>query len=270
MIDKDSIVKALVEEWASIDALVRDLDEDQWAATTPCPGWSVHNVIAHIVGTELSLAGQTPPGSDIDVSTLAHVHNDMGVLNEKWIQAFSLLSPAELIERFRTVTGDRARTLEAMSDEDFAAPSWTPAGQATYGRFMRIRVFDCWMHEQDIRDAIGTPGGMDSVSADYSVDEIVQGLGYIVGKLGKAPDGSSVTFDLTGSRPRRAHVDVTGRAQVVEELAGPATVTIVLPTGDFTRLCGGRIDASVALDRIETLGDEALGLQIVQSLAFTK
>ena len=33
----------------------------------------------------------------------------------------------------------------------------TPAGPDTYGRFMRVRDFDCWMHLQDIRDALGQP-----------------------------------------------------------------------------------------------------------------
>ena len=40
-----------------------------------------------------------------------------------------------------------------MSQEEWDAESFTPAGKSTYGRFMQIRVFDCWLHEQDIRDA---------------------------------------------------------------------------------------------------------------------
>ena len=39
-----------------------------------------------------------------------------------------------------------------MTQADFDAPSWTPAGRdETYGRFMRIRHYDCFMHEHDIR-----------------------------------------------------------------------------------------------------------------------
>ena len=37
---------------------------------------------------------------------------------------------------------------------------------------MRIRVFDCWLHEQDIRDAVGRPGGEDGPAASVALDEI--------------------------------------------------------------------------------------------------
>ena len=42
--------------------------------------------------------------------------------------------------------------------------SFTPAGKDTYGRFMQIRVFDCWLHEQDIRDALGPTRTRDRAS----------------------------------------------------------------------------------------------------------
>ena len=41
-----------------------------------------------------------------------------------------------------------------MSDEEWNAVTMTPTGPDSYGRFMRIRVFDCWMHEEDIRDGV--------------------------------------------------------------------------------------------------------------------
>ncbi len=47
--------------------------------------------------------------------------------------------------------------LTNMGDEDWNAVTMTPAGPDSFGRFMRIRIFDCWMHEQDIRDAVSRP-----------------------------------------------------------------------------------------------------------------
>ena len=58
--DKDTIVGGLAAEWAAIEGLLAGLDEAQWAAPTPCPGWSVHDVTSHIVGTELTLCGEQP------------------------------------------------------------------------------------------------------------------------------------------------------------------------------------------------------------------
>ncbi len=74
-----------------------------------------------------------------------------------------------------------------MGPEEFDAPTQTPVGMAPYRRFMEIRVFDCWLHEQDIRSAIGRPGHEDGPCAEMSVDEVVRALGFIVGKQACAP-----------------------------------------------------------------------------------
>jgi uncharacterized protein (TIGR03083 family) len=267
--DKDTIVGGLAAEWAAIEGLLAGLDEAQWAAPTPCPGWSVHDVTSHILGTEMTLCGQQPAPCLADLRARPHVHNDIGELNEVWVESLRADPPARMLERLRAVTAERLAALRSMTEQDFHAPSWTPAGQGTYARFMQIRAFDCWMHEQDIRDAAGQPGNEDGPGAQLSVDEIALALGYLVGKRAQAPDGSSVTFDLTGPRPRRLHVEVAGRARLADELPGPATATIRLPLGTFTRLCGGRVRPEQVSDQVTVRGDESLGRQVVGALAYT-
>ena len=90
-------------------------------------------------------------------------------------------------------------TLDAMSQADFDAPSWTPAGaDETYGRFMRIRHFDCFMHEHDIRFALGAAASQTADDLGSALDEVSTGLGYIVGRRAGLPDGSTVRIDLSG------------------------------------------------------------------------
>jgi hypothetical protein len=157
-----------------------------------------------------------------------------------------------------------------MSGEDFHASSWTPAGQGTYARFMRIRVFDCWMHEQDIRDAVDRPGHEDGTPAEVAMDEIAEVLGYLVGKRAAVPDGDSVTLVLDGPLRRTLHVLVDGRARVVPRLDGPATASLTLPSGLFTRLCGGRVEPDErALAAVRIDGDQDLGRRVAGSLRFT-
>lgn len=155
--DQDRIIDLLGTEWSAIIDLLGGLSAAQWA-TSVLPGWTVHDVLAHLAGTEYSLAGtpvpEVPAGSDAG----SHVHNDIGKLNELWVVALRSRSDAELLADFSEVTAKRLDSLRAMPVADFHAPSWTPAGPGTYGRFMEIRIFDCWMHEQDIRTAVGLPG----------------------------------------------------------------------------------------------------------------
>ncbi len=81
-LDRADVLSGLFDAWHNIDRLLTGLSERQWQTPTPLPGWSVHNVVAHIIGTESALQGISTPEVDIDVSTLAHVRNDVGVANE--------------------------------------------------------------------------------------------------------------------------------------------------------------------------------------------
>ena len=127
-----------------------------------------------------------------------------------------------------------------MTDEEWEAESFTPAGPDTYGRFMRIRVMDMWMHEQDIREAVGPPGTRRGPVRRAGARRGAVGPGLRGGQAAGAPDGSSVTFDLQGPAARQVHVEVDGRAAVVDEPPGPADAVLSMPALTFTRLAGGR------------------------------
>jgi uncharacterized protein (TIGR03083 family) len=265
--EKSRVVELLAQEWAVIDDLLAGLSADDWSREA-LPGWDVHDVLAHIIGTERMLSGAefpSAPAADLG----AHVRNDIGKANEAWVLALRDRSHADLLADFRSVTAKRLGSLRAMSAEEFNAPSWTPAGQATYARFMRIRIFDCWMHEQDIRAAVGLPGNEGGPVAAEALAEVVLALGYIIGKKGRAPDGCSVLIRLTGPVERDLPVVVDGRARVVPRIEGEPTASLMLPSSLFLRLAGGREDADKALGRIRLGGDEALGRQLATNLAYT-
>ncbi|RWA21678.1 hypothetical protein MELE44368_15020 [Mycolicibacterium elephantis DSM 44368] len=264
------MLTGLFAVWDDIAALAAGLDDAQWEAPTPLPGWSVRDVVAHLIGVESMLQGVETPDADVDVSTLEHVRNDIGAMNERWVRGLRQISPAELLERFRAVTADRREALTALSEDDWNAVTMTPAGPDSYGRFMRVRVFDCWMHEHDIRDAIGQPvadAELARPAAELSLDEMAASMGFVVGKLGGAPDGARVSIELTGPLGRTINVAVAGRAQVVDDFGGePPTSTIRLDGLLFTRLAGGR--TPLDHDAIAYGGDEAVGRRIVEHLNY--
>jgi uncharacterized protein (TIGR03083 family) len=267
-IAKSDVLSGLFATWDALDGLLTGLSEERWRAATPLPGWCVHDVVAHIIGTESVLLGFAPPDADIDVSTLAHVRNDVGAMNECWVRHLSAESGSDLYRRFRTVTDDRRKRLADMPDDEWNALTPTAVGPDSYGRFMRVRVFDCWMHEHDIRDALGEPASEADLAGPASrlaLDEMAASMGYVVGKLGRAPEGSRVAIELTGPLARTIRVVVDGRARVVDDFGGQdPTATIRLDGLLFTRLAGGR----VASAPIELSGDEQVGARIVEHLNF--
>jgi uncharacterized protein (TIGR03083 family) len=271
-LDKSDVLPGLFGVWDSIDTLLDGLPDEGWQAPTPLPGWCVQAVVAHMIGTESFLEGIAPPAPDIDVKTLDHVRNDIGAMNECWVRGLSAESGAAVLERFRSVTGGRREVLAAMSDDDWNAVTATPAGMDSYGRFMRIRVFDCWMHEQDIRVALERPSSDDELegpASQLSLDEVATSMGFVVGKLAAAPPGSRILIDLTGPLARSIRVTVDSRAQVVDDFGGQVpTATVRLDALQFTRLAGGRPLCPTRAQDIELDGDTELAARIVERLNF--
>ena len=262
--------------WSELDVLTAGLTPEQWN-TPVLPGWDVKDTIAHIIGTEKMLvkgtedmrARVTAAAAGISGRDRPHVRNAIGMSNEEWVDHFKSFSPVDVLAEYRETIARRLAALEQMSDEEFVSSSWTPAGEGTYASFMRIRLFDCWMHDQDIRYAIGAPGNDSGPAAEESLSEVVGALGYVVGKLGRAPKGSVVKFELTGPVQRVLIVDVSDRAQVVEKVSREPNVTLSLSSALFMRLAGGRTPYDEVSDQVNVAGDLELGHRIAANLAFT-
>ena len=273
MLDKDDVLEGLFASWDGIAALLADLSEDEWRTATDLPGWDVHAVVAHMAGTESMLLGLATPEPDVDLATVEHVRNFVGAMNEPWVRSLRAESGAQLLERFRDVTAQRRIALAAIPIDEWNAPTQTPAGPDSYGRFMRIRAFDCWMHEQDIRAALDrapSAAQLSTADARVSLDEMAASMSFVVGKKGQAPDGSRVLLKLTGPLSREILVAVDGRAVLVEDFGGAEPTTVVTLDGlQFTRLAGGRGLVSYRPADVEYSGDEAvLGARIVENLAY--
>jgi len=61
-------VTALTDVWDRLDALLSGLDDDEWTLPTNLPGWTVQDIVAHIIGTEEMLRGNAP-ATEIDRTT---------------------------------------------------------------------------------------------------------------------------------------------------------------------------------------------------------
>ena len=268
IVDKERAGALLRAEFTAIADLGATFDEAAWSTPTCLPGWTVKDTLSHMVGTESSLAGEAMP--TVDLPDLPYLRNDIGKLNEQWVASLRPVPGAELLERFRSITQQRLVALDAMTQADFDAPSWTPAGpNETYGRFMRIRHYDCFLHEHDMRGALGTADRTDVEPLRFALEEVLPALGYVVGRKAAMPKGSRVRIHLTGALDDEIFVAVDDRAAVVSELDGALTVGITLPVMLFFELTGGRTDVELYRDEITTEGDAALAMQLASNLAFT-
>ncbi len=264
--DRDTLVAALDAQFDSLVDLGRDLTADQWDAPSEVPGWSVKDNFSHVIGTESMLLGR--PDDTIDIGDPDYVTNDIGTFNEVAIVTRRSRTGPEVLAEFAMIAGERKAALQAMTEADFDAESFTPAGQDTYGRFMQIRVFDCWIHEQDCREPLGLPGHLAGPAVETMLDEMTTAMGFVVGKKAGATEGQSVRLQLTGDTRRVIDVRVDGRAAVVSDLESPTT-TITIPTSLWVRYAAGRRPGDPSHPDVAIDGDQDLGRSVITHAAYT-
>ncbi len=267
--DDHAHVDRLEEVWSSTARLGDSLSETDWKAPTECPGWSVQDNLAHIIGIESVILGRAGPDV-VELPEAPHLKNEIGQSNEVWVEVYRDRSGAEVLEEFRSVTGERLAALRAP-DMDFGADAWTPVGPGTVRDLLPFRVFDSWVHEQDMRRAVGKPGGWDGDAARVSLDRAAGVMPMIVGKKVKPADGTTVVFEIVGPAARDLVVEMEGgRAQLRDEVPLTPTVRIRLSSEAFLRLSAGRGDAEAILGSgtVEIIGDAGLGFTIARSMNF--
>jgi uncharacterized protein (TIGR03083 family) len=263
-----AFIDQLATVWSSIAGLCADFTAEQWALPTDCPGWSVQDNVAHIEGTESWLLGR--PGPDPAPAGLAHVQNAIGEINEAWVESRRRWPGDKVLAAFVEVTDARIKALRAMTDEELDAPSVSPIGEVPYATFMNLRVMDCWVHEQDIRRAVGRPGHLEGEAVDAAIDRLAASFPFVVGKRVAPPDGTTVVLDMAGPAGRTLAVEVRG-GRAVPAQPVPAAPTVRLDTDAETYAClvCGRWtgEQAQARGRVRVSGDSTLGEEILAHMA---
>jgi len=258
-------IEQLADVWSDLGRLGASLSPEDWGRDTECPGWTVQDQLAHIVGTESILLGRTAEGPAPDVP---HVHNAIGEMNEAWIAPRRNRSGAEVLAEFTEVTALRLDALGQMDDDRLETVGPSPIGDVPYAVFMNVRVMDCWVHDLDMRQALGRPGALEGPAATSATDRLASSFGYVVGKRVAPPDGTTVVLRIVGPQDRTLAVRMEGGRGADVDPSESATVTLTTDVATFTRLCGGRIgaDAVLAQGLVALDGDGHLGAAVLGAM----
>jgi uncharacterized protein (TIGR03083 family) len=242
------------------------LSEAEWKTPTDVPGWTVQDNLTHVTALEWMLLGRPAPDYPVP-DDVPHVKNDVGRTNERFVGSRRGYTGAEALAEFQEVTAERLAQLRGFGPDDFGADSFTPVGPGTVRDLLPFRIFDAWVHEQDMRGAVDRPGHLDGPVADLAMGRLTGSLPFIVGKKVGPPDGTTVVVDLAPPLGGRYAVLVEGRARLLDEPPAEPTVTIRTDGETFARLGCGRLDPAVALAGPVTIdGDRALGQRVVEAL----
>ena len=176
-----------------ISDLVRDLPPALTRTAVPgCPGWTVHDVVAHATGIVADVNAQRLEGATTD----------------PWTQA-------QVDSRRDTPTHD---VLDEWSRE---AATFEPTLDGIPKAMSRTLLIDLVTHEHDVRGALGLPGGRDSEAYEIARKGYAVGLAKSLeerGLPGLRLEAEDWSFDA-GPEPR-ATVRAKDSFELFRALAG--------------------------------------------------
>ena len=267
--DLSAVLDAMDATWDSIVDLAESLTGPEWSLPTRCPGWDVHDQIAHIASLEQILAGAPLPP---EAPPAPHVRNPVGARMERGVHALRGLPPAELVAVLRAAIAARRAALQAnppKSGDELVGVMGNPVPAE---RSLPIRVFDLWVHEQDVRAATGRPGNADGAGARVGRDLILGLLPtYWVEDAGARP-GQTLLVRVRGALPfeRLVVVDDDGRGALADpagatlDRAIDAAAVVELDWLDLVARANGREGAEQT--PVWLGGDRGLGQAVVDAL----
>ncbi|MFE0735341.1 maleylpyruvate isomerase family mycothiol-dependent enzyme [Streptomyces sp. NPDC058855] len=254
----------------AIAELVQPLPEATWNRPTPCPGWSVRDIVSHVIGMETEMLGDPRPIHALP-RDLYHVRTDFARYMEVQVDARRHHTAPEMTAELEYVLIRRARQLRNENrspDHLIRAPL---GAEQTLELGYRMRAFDVWVHEQDLRAALGAPGNLDAPGAFVTRDVLLEALPDVVARRAGAPASSAVVLDVSGPVEflRTVRVDAEGRGSIDGAPSlGPA-VTLATDWETFVRLACGRVRPADVAGRVKVEGDEALATAILDNIAVT-
>jgi uncharacterized protein (TIGR03083 family) len=142
-----------------LTALLASLPDGDWARPTACPGWSVHDIAAHLLGVELGNVSVRRDGWMLSPAEGEDPDAWLNRFNQQWVDAARRISPALLIDLI-DLAGRRFEAHVATLDLDAAGGpvKWaTGSGPAPVWLDVAREYMERYVHQQQIRDATRRP-----------------------------------------------------------------------------------------------------------------
>lgn len=198
-----------------LNDLLAGLHGADWQRPSPCPGWSILGLCAHLLGDDFGLLARhrdghygTPPPAGATESGFVAWLDEM---QAEWVGASRRLSP-RLITDLLQWTGPQIADTFRREDPRArtASVSWAGPGPVPAWLDQARELSEYWIHRQQILQALGRPSDLHADLAGPVLDGLRWAYPY---RLAQAPvqPGDTVTIAITGSVTRTWQL-VAGKA----------------------------------------------------------
>ena len=267
-----AIVALMRDERASLLTLLASLSADEWDSATSCPGWTVKDIAAHLVADDLGILSRERdsyrPGKTTVVTAWTDVVELVNRQNEAWVAAMRRFSPA-VIEQLLGWSGPPMFAYFERLDPAGLGPPVAWAGQqpASHGLRTAREYTERWVHQQQIRDALGRAGLTQAGYMRPLLDTFAHSLPVA---LSGAKRGDGVRVRLVALGEGGGAWEVTSEAgdwRLGEVTPREPAATVQIAVDDLWRLYTNGIERPVARSRASVDGDPELIAAVFGALA---
>ncbi len=257
---------------AELIGLLRGLDSAGWDRPTACALWSVRDIVAHLLDIDLRRLSfhrdsRSPAGIRLEgyESLVAFID----AMNAEWVAVARRLSPRVLVDLLE-VTGPWVVDLFRSIDPD--APAHWPVAWA--GEERSRHWFDVgrdyterWLHQQQIRDAVGAPPLTGQEWLQPVLDLFVRALPFTFRDT-EAAEGDTVQVAITG--PAGGEWTLRREREAWRLYAGAdpqPTAALTLSDDTAWRLFSKGLQPEAARAQVRIAGNQTLGSVVLRALA---
>lgn len=137
-----------------METLLAGLTDAEWASPSRCEGWSIQDVILHLISVNGFWASSVAAGlAGTPSQVLANF--DPAAHPPLIIDGMRALSPRETLDQFVSSNDDFLNGLAALDNEGWSTLAESPAGHVSIRLLAFHAIWDSWIHERDIALPLG-------------------------------------------------------------------------------------------------------------------
>src|SRR5688572_23648886 len=253
--------------------LLRSLDRDEWDLQTIAGVWTVRDVAAHLLDTQLRRLSMGRDRHFIGPRAALDSNDELiafiNRMNSDGVAIYRRLSPAvltSLMEAASSQLCDYMQTLDPMAPASIGV-SW--AGESESANWFDIarEYTERWHHQQQIRLAANRPGIMTRELYYPVLDCFMRALPYAYRDRSGEP-GTHLQFNVSGDCGGSwyLHRDADRWAQVDRPEGRQASETTI-PQDIAWRIFTKGIDRESAAAQVSVTGDRDLGAHVLGMVA---
>lgn len=248
-------------ERAALLELLAGLEPADWARATVCPGWAVRDVVAHVLNDYLRrISGSRDRHAGAVFANDETLPGYIARTNDEFVQAARQCSPrvmtdllAHLGPQLDSLWAGMDLQAPAELDVSWADPSATSPAWLDIAR----DYTEYWVHQQQVRDAVGRPGADGPDLLGPVVDTFLRALPNAL-RGEDRPEGTEVRFEVTGPAGGVWAAAVTGGRWLPVPEAGAPAATVRTDQDTLWRLATRGITVEQARARARLEGDPGL------------